>query len=129
MMRQIGEIESIGDSFYNLARTLNRQRKQKEMFTEGQLQNVHQMMNLVEAAIIQMNLVLQGRKEDYTVDETYRIENEINLMRDRLKADNINAINAREYSYALATHYSDFISECEHLGDYIVNVVEARFGK
>jgi len=129
MMRQIGEIESIGDACYNLARILNRSRKMGEEFTMQQLGNIYGMMAITEEAVVQMNKVMQGRREDFTVDETYRIENDINMMRDKLKAENIAAINDHQYDYALGTLYSDFISECEHLGDYIVNVVEARFGK
>ena len=76
-----------------------------------------------------MNMVLKGRREDYSVEESYRIENDINLMRTTLKSDNIKAVNDHQYDYALGILFSDFISECERLGDYIVNVVEARFGK
>ena len=129
MMRQIGKIESIGDACYNLARILNRYHKMGEEFTIQQLGAIYGMMAITEEAMTQMNKVMQGRREDFSVDETYRIENDINMMRDKLKAENIAAINNHQYDYALGTLYSDFISECEHLGDYIVNVVEARFGK
>jgi phosphate:Na+ symporter len=50
-------------------------------------------------------------------------------MRDRLKADNIQAVNDHEYDYVLGTIFADLINECEKLGDYVVNVVQARFGK
>ena len=129
MMRQVGEIESIGDSCYNLARTLKRLRQQHTEFTIQQLGHIQGMMAITEEALTQMNRVLSGRREDYRVEDTYRIENDINLMRDKLKADNITAINEQRYDYALGVLYSDFISECERLGDYVVNVVEARFGK
>ena len=32
------------------------------------------------------------------------------------------------YTYAIGTIYMDIIQECEKLGDYVVNVVEARMG-
>ena len=32
------------------------------------------------------------------------------------------------YSYALGTTFIDLVAECEKLGDYVVNVVEARLG-
>lgn len=54
------------------------------------------------------------------------MENEINALRTRLKADNIRAVNDHQYDYAQGTLYIDLISECEKLGDYIINVVEAR---
>jgi phosphate:Na+ symporter len=50
-------------------------------------------------------------------------------MRQRLKAANIRAVNDKEYDYAIGTMYTDLINECEKLGDYVVNVVQARFGR
>ena len=76
-----------------------------------------------------MNIVVGGRREDQDTKETFRIENEINLLRQRLKTDNINAVNEHEYSYVLGTMYSDFFNECEKLGDYVVNVVQARLSR
>jgi len=129
MMRQISEIESMGDSCNNLARTLKRRRKSGQRFTGQQDQSLHELMALIDEALAQMNRVLAGRREEYDEQESYRIENDINMMRDRLKAENIEAINAHQYDYVLGTLFSDFVSECEHFGDYIVNVVEARFAK
>ena len=72
---------------------------------------------------------MHGHRYDHDIRETFRIENDINQMRQRLKAENIRAINEREYDYSIGTLYIDLINECEKLGDYVVNVVQARFGK
>ena len=45
-----------------------------------------------------------------------------------MKSQNINDVNDHKYDYAIGTMYMDMISECEKLGDYVVNVVEARMG-
>jgi phosphate:Na+ symporter len=37
-------------------------------------------------------------------------------------------VNDHTYTYIIGTIYNDFINECEKLGDYVVNVVEARLG-
>ncbi|MBQ9640258.1 MAG: Na/Pi cotransporter family protein [Bacteroidaceae bacterium] len=129
MMKQVSEIESIGDACYNLSRTLNRKHDQQKQFTEEQTQALHQMMQLVDSALTQMNRVIGGRREDFDMKETFRLENEINALRDKLKTSNIAAINNHQYDYALGTLFADLVNENEKLGDYIVNVVEARFGK
>jgi phosphate:Na+ symporter len=36
---------------------------------------------------------------------------------------------SHQMSYALGTHYNDIIADCEKIGDYVMNVVEARLGK
>ena len=129
MMRQISEIESIGDSCYNLARTMNRRKQSNKDFTEKQYADLHNIIQLTDDSLTQMNRVMQGRREEQDINETFRIENEINSMRDRLKEDNIRAINEHEYDYSVGTMYTDLVSECEKLGDYVVNVVEARLGR
>ena len=129
MMRQISELESIGDACFNLARTLNRRLQSQKDFTEKQYKELHGMMQLVDNSLTQMNRTLSGRREEQNINETFRIENDINSLRNRLKSDNIQAINDHEYDYAIGTMYTDLVSECEKLGDYVVNVVEARLGK
>ena len=129
MLREVGELESIGDSCYNLARTMNRQRESGKEYTDNQRQQLTAMMALCDDALTQMNSIMSGHRYEHDIRETYRIENEINQMRQRLKNENIRAIDAHEYDYAIGTIYTDLINECEKLGDYVVNVVQARFGR
>ena len=129
MLREISELESIGDACYNMARTINRKYNAKQdHFTERQYDHIHQMMSLTDQSLTQMNALMGGRKESYDVNRTFNIENEINNYRNQLKAQNISDINNHEYTYAVGTIYMDLINECEKLGDYVVNVVEARMG-
>ena len=128
MLREISEIESIGDSCYNIARTINRRIKGKEDFIPAQYQHMHQMMELTDQALTQMNITLVGHKGDNDANLSFNIENEINNYRNQLKSQNINDVNNHLYTYAIGTMYMDIIQECEKLGDYVVNVVEARMG-
>ena len=128
MLREISEIESIGDSCYNVAGTINRKIKGKEDFTEKQYEHLHQMFELTDDCLSQMNVMLSGRKDNLDVNRSFNIENEINNYRNQLKSQNINDVNNHEYTYAIGTMYMDIISECEKLGDYVINVVEARMG-
>lgn len=128
MLRQVTELESIGDSCYNLARTLNRHRQNcTTPFTEQQLANMHNMMGMVRKAMEHMSLiigaVLSGHHVDYNT--SYNLENEINNYRKQLKNRNLQDINAGVYDYQIGVFYIDFISECEKLGDYVLNVVQA----
>ena len=129
MLREISELESIGDSCYNMARTINRKVQGKQdHFTDKQYEHMHQMMELTDNSLTQMNILLSGRKMSYDINRTFNIENEINNYRNQLKTQNIIDINKHEYTYAVGTIYMDLIAECEKLGDYVVNVVEARMG-
>ena len=126
MLREVTELESIGDSCYHLASTINHKFRGNEDFTEKQYDHIHQMLQLTDNALQQM--VSLEEDEYYLVDpnKSFNIENEINNYRNQLKDQNVLDVNNKEYNYQTGVHYMDIISECEKLGDYVVNVVEAR---
>ena len=126
MLRMISEIESVGDSCYNLARTIKHRHSGKEDFTEDQYANVRQMMELTDQALTEMNRMMSTERENLTIARTAQIEFKINDMRDRLKDQIITDVDNRVYSYRISTMYQDLICECEKLADYVLNVVEAR---
>ena len=128
MLRQIGELESIGDGCFNLARILRRKRSSKMTFTTKQDEGIREMFSLVDEALTRMNALLSGRKEEYDIAPSEEIERHINACRNRLKKDNIENLDAHLYDYDLGTVFADLIGECEKTGDYIINVVEARMG-
>ena len=129
MLREISELESIGDACYNMARTISRKYNGKEdHFIEKQYDHIHQMMELTDQALSQMNRLMLVRKESFDINRSFNIEQEINNYRNHLKTQNITDVNNHEYTYAVGTIYMDLINECEKLGDYVVNVVEARLG-
>ena len=129
MLREISELESIGDACFNMARTISRKYNAKEdHFVEKQYDHIHQMMELTDQSLTQMNRLMKGRKESFDVNRSFNIEHEINNYRNQLKSQNITDVNNHEYTYAVGTIYMDIINECEKLADYVVNVIEARMG-
>ena len=128
MLREISEIESIGDSCYKIARIINRYNSSKEEMSGYQIKNIKTMMGLVDKALTEMNKMLVSYKEQNDINRSFNIENEIDNYRDKIKAENLNDVNEQKYSYSIGTMYSDFFDECETVGDYVLNVVEARMG-
>lgn len=126
MLRQISELESIGDSVYNLGRTLNHHRQHcKDAFTPEQMQHMHTMLNLVNDALVEMMSRIRQFATKTSINTSINIEREINEYRTQLKNQNLYDVNSGLYSYQLGVFYVDFISECEKMGDYIINVVQA----
>lgn len=126
MLRQISELESVSDSCFNLARTINRCRTNTNVdYTEQQLNHIKTMIKMVDEALYEMIRILNNFPEPQEINTSNNIENEINNYRNQLKNQNMNDVNAGVYSYQLGVYYIDFISECEKLGDYVMNVVEA----
>ena len=125
MMKEISEIESIGDACYGMARAIRRKFQGKEDFTEEQYSRAESMIKLCDRALIHMSAVVAD-VPDINVLNTLKFEYEINDYRKMLKELNVDDINAQRYSYQLGVLYMDIINDCEKLGDYIVNVVEAH---
>lgn len=126
MLREVTELESIGDSCYNLARTINRKKQTNLDFTEKQYEHIQIMFKLTDDALAQMITVVEKQeRHSMDVNKSFNIENEINNYRNQLKNQNILDVNNKEYDYQMGVHYMDIIGECEKLGDYVVNVVEA----
>ena len=128
MLKEISEIESIGDACYNMARVLNRKFKCGEDYTKEQYCRIDGMMKFCDQMLTQMLLVVENRP-DADPKAVQAFEFEINDYRKMLKELNVNDLNAQRYSYQMGVHYMDLINDCEKLGDYVVNVVEAHVNK
>ena len=128
MLREIGELESIGDGCFNLARILRRKRENKIEFTGEQTGGIQRILGLVDESLSAMNTALSGRKEDYDMALSADIELRINTCRNELKQKNIENVDNHIYGYDNGTVFTDLIGECEKTADYVINVVEARMG-
>ena len=125
MLKEISEIESIGDACYNRARVLRRKFRCGEDYTEEQYNRIDSMMKFCDQMLVEMqNVVENNPQADPKL--VMRHEFEINDFRKMLKELNVSDLNAQRYSYQMGVHYMDLINDCEKLGDYVVNVVEAH---
>lgn len=125
-LRIISEIESIGDSCYNIARILQRKREQEVSFTKYISEQLQSMFELVDRAMSQMAVCLD--EEHVSTSEIHKsqnLENEINNLRNQLKRQNVEDVKDGKYPYGVSTLYMDIVVECEKIGDCIINAVEA----
>lgn len=130
MLREISEIESIADSCYNIAKTINRKKEAGVDFIESQYNHIQEMFDLLTISFDYMQKVLEGQdNKNNNIIQVLNIESEINNLRNRLKNMNLIDIDHKEYSYDLGVFYNDIIGDCEKLGDYIVNVAEAEYSE
>ncbi len=129
ILRQIGELESIGDACYKMARTISHLRENKEDLTAEQYTRLRDMLRLVNEAVAQMIVVVSGRRKDLSLADSLSIENDINELRNQIKSETVVGVNSHQYSYTLGTLYNDIVADCEKIGDYVMNIVEARLGK
>ena len=126
LLREVSELESIGDSLFNLSRTMERKRSQKVDFTPDQEKGIADMFALLDEAMLNMEGVLKGTAE---YEASQDCENSIDSLRNTLRARNTEDVDEGVYSFAVGTVFIDLVRECEKCGDYVMNVVEAKLGK
>ncbi|MDR3226573.1 MAG: Na/Pi cotransporter family protein [Prevotellaceae bacterium] len=128
MYKIIDEIESIADSFYNLARTLKRKNENKVEFDDTMNKDLNDMFDIVQKAL---NIMSENLEKGYihltNIHNAYEYEKGINEKRTHLRDKHISNLEDGKYSYSSGTVYIDLINEAEKLGDYIINVSEAIF--
>lgn len=126
MFKVIGELESIGDSGFNFARILQRSITHASALTPSMKAKIHQMMNLLFKGfeVMKENITL-GYENIEDIANAQEIEQEINEYRNNLKEEHLQNLENNSYSYTQGVFYMDFINECEHVGDFMINVSEA----
>lgn len=128
MLREVDDLESIGDCCFSLARTLCRKQENcPESFTPEQFEQILRMEHLVSEALTLMTDTLQQPEgEGHDITRSYTIENEINALRTQVRNENLQSISSGQYDYKLGAFYIDYINGLEKLGDYILNVVQSK---
>src|SRR5690606_25887365 len=126
ILRAVTEIESIADAICNIARHLKRKMEAGVEFEEIIVENINSMYSELEKALENMQALLKEHKiTDSDLLNSRYIESSINEKRNLLKRENVENLNQKLYSYQNGVFYIDIVSECERMGDYIINVVES----
>ena len=125
MLKLSGDLESIADCVHNLSRTARRMRENKITFSEDAMGKLELMFSLVDESL---NVMTQNLDKDEMIvhqEQAAEIERKINNYRKKLKAEHFDNLSKNVYSYEVGIMFNDIFSECEKLGDYVINVTEA----
>jgi len=125
MLKVVNDLESIGDSNYNLARSMVRMRNANIKFSDDIMKKLELMFSLVDEAIVLMISNLEDSSENVNLEKAQLIEMEINSYRNQLKVEHLDNIKNKVYTYEAGIIFNDIFSECEKLGDFVINVTEA----
>nr|WP_319400599.1 Na/Pi cotransporter family protein [uncultured Carboxylicivirga sp.] len=125
MLKVVNDLESLGDSNYNLARSMVRMRNANIKFPDEIMKKIELMFSLVDEAVELMIKNLDDNSEMVNIEKANLIEMEINSYRNQLKVEHLDNIKNNVYSYEAGIIYNDIFSECEKLGDFVINVTEA----
>ena len=126
MYKIISELESIGDSGFNVARILQRRNIHNMKFDEQMIKKLNYMIDLLDRGFEAM---IYNLKKGYTqindIANAQDIETDINEYRNNLKEEHLLNLENKTYSYLTGVYYMDLVNECEHVGDFMINISEA----
>ena len=126
MYKIISELESIGDSGFNVARILQRRNIHNMKFDEQMIKKLNYMVELLERGF---DAMIYNLKKGYTqindIANAQDIETDINEYRNNLKEEHLLNLENKTYSYLTGVYYMDLVNECEHVGDFMINISEA----
>lgn len=125
MLKLVSDLESIGDSNYNLARTINRMYDNKIILPEEVLQKLELMFNMVDEALLEMKNNLEKDEKLVNLAKARELEDGINNYRTQLKFEHLEYLRTNAYTYEAGIIFNDLFSESEKLADYVINVSEA----
>ena len=126
MYKIISELESIGDSGFNIGRILQRKNMHNQKFDEAAVKKINHLLDLVDVALDSMIFNLRhGFNHVINISNAQDAEHDINEYRDNLKEEHLRNIESEESDYLRGVYYMDLVSECERVGDFAINVSEA----
>ncbi len=131
MYKIIGELESIGDSGDAIGRILTRRNEHGLTFDDEQMKRLGRMCDLLDDAFKAMT---ENLKAPYTslkdITNAQDAEYNINECRNTLREEHIINIEENpEYNYQTGVFYMDAVAELEKMGDFMINVSEAKIAE
>lgn len=129
MLRVIDDMETIGDIVYQMSKLLQRKQEERIFFLPEQRNSILQILEKVGAA---MDIMIENLDKDFenvTIDEAMAAENEINELRNVLRAEHLQSVESGEYNLKSGMIYSDILSMSEKIGDHVINVTEGITGE
>jgi len=127
MYKMIGEMESLGDSGEAMGRMLIRKFTHEKKFTPEILKNLNVMLDKLDAAYqVMMANISVPYSTHIDLAPALDAETAINECRNALRDQNIADLEAGKYHYLVGVYYMDTVSELEKMGDFIINISQAK---
>ena len=129
MLGIVGDLERIGDVYYQISKTYERKQKEKAWFTPDQREHLNFMMGELKEALKVMNLNLDANYDNVTLEKADEVEKRINKLRNKLRKVHLKSMENRDYNMKSGIYYTDLFNSFEKIGDHVVNVTEAITGR
>lgn len=128
MLRIISNLEKIGDLNYSMALNIQKKNEHKAWFTPSQRDNMKAMFDLLNLAFDNMVANLNKETTDIDINIAIELEKQVNELRNKIRDEHFVSIEKGEYNIKSGLYYNNMYTNCERIGDHIMNVNEALTG-
>lgn len=129
MLSIIGDLERMGDIYYQMSKGIERKMESKIWFTPEQRKNILDMFDMIEKSLKNMNDNLNKNSSDVTIEKALEHERAINHYRKSIRKEHFKSVEKGDYNFKSATVYSDLFNSLEKIGDHTINVTEGIIGE
>lgn len=124
----INHMESIGDIYYQMSRTIQQKIEKKIWFDESHRKDLREMRDMVFESMELMKKTLRQEPDEVKMDKAIDLEKRINRKRDKLKARNFKRIEKGKTNLDAGLIYMDLVSGFEKIADHVIHISEAMRG-
>ena len=118
-----GELERIGNIFYQMSKTIERKQKEKIWFNQQQRTRLRDQLDLVSMSFSVMNENLAATQPTLAnKKKATTIEKQINDQRDLMRRESQDRTNQQDYNVHSELIYHNLFSSLERIGDHIYNI-------
>ena len=129
MLSIVGDLERIGDIYYQMSKGIERKIEKKIWFTPDQRKNILDMFEMVETSLDTMNTNLTSSYSVVSLDKAKEHEVALNKFRKAIRKEHFVSVEKGDYNFDSATIYSDLFNSLEKIGDHTINVSEGITGE
>lgn len=124
----INHMESIGDIYYQMSRSIEQKIEKKIWFEENHREDLREMKALVLESMKLMQKDLKLNPDQIKMDAANALEKKINEKRDKFRAKNFKRIEKGKFSLEAGLIYMDLVSGYEKIADNVIHISQALRG-
>lgn len=130
MLSIIGDLERIGDIYYQMSKAFERKFEKKIWFIPSQREALSDMFDMVDASLT--NMCENLNTDSYSsveIAKANELEDALNIYRKKIRKEHLKNVEKGEYNFDNAAIYSDIFNSLEKVGDHTINVTEGIVGE
>jgi phosphate:Na+ symporter len=129
MLGIVGDLERMGDIYYQMSKGIERKIEDKVYFTPDQRKNILDMFEMVETNLKVMCENLGSSYSSVTMLKAQEQETALNKYRKALRKEHFASLEKGDYNFKSAAIYADLFNSLEKIGDHTINVTEGITGE